>query len=394
MSLTVSKTELFTSGSISFSSLRSSFKETSSGSISASELRRDTDVTETDPVVPDSTENRNSGTLSDGISTSNNLKLSQFRNSIRYYDLDQGSGDTDLNLNISNSSLWNSNLDKNIVKRVNLQGTSGSTNGSAAASVAATSVYNMSLLITGSILGTGGARGIENDEVDGGGITDGGDGGDALSITTTNGTVIVRTIGSSAQVYGGGGGGGAGGDGGTGGGGTWTESGESYWADTTCSGNGMPCFGLNPPHPCNCHDRCRGIRPCGDGINYTLWEKQCRHCYSNTYYSGGGAGGDGANGGNGQGYTQSRTFGANGSQGGYGGKNSGQGGAGGDGGNGGDWGQDGEDGADGVDGSNGNHGSPGSGESGSSGGTAGRAINGSVYSIHPDSVFSAFKGLY
>ena len=116
MSLTVSKTELFTSGSISFSSLRSSFKETSSGSISASELRRDTDVTETDPIVPDSTENRNSGTLSDGISTSNNLKLSQFRNSIKYYYITESG--TEINFDIDNPTPvdWNTNLDKNINK--------------------------------------------------------------------------------------------------------------------------------------------------------------------------------------------------------------------------------------------------------------------------------------
>lgn len=390
MSLTVSKTELFTSGSISFSSLRSSFKETSSGSISASELRRDTDTAETVPIVPDSTENRSSGPLSDGISTFYNLKTSQFRNSIKYYDLNQGSGDTDLNLNISNSSLWNSNLDKNIVKRVNLEGTSGSTNGSAAASFSATSAYNVNLLITGSILGTGGLAGIEND----GGITAGEDGGDALSITTTNGTVIVKTIGSSAQVYGGGGGGGAGGDGGTGGGGTWTESGESYWANTTCSGNGMPCYQLNPPHPCNCQDECNAIRKCGDGINYTLWEKKCKFCYSNTYYSGGGAPGDGGDGGNGEGYTQTKTLGVNGGAGGGGGKNAGSGGNGGDGGNGGNWGQDGGDGAAGNNGNNGNYGSPGTGVSGTSGGTAGRAVSGSLYSIHPDSVVSAFKGFY
>jgi len=390
MSLTVSKTELFSSGSISFSSLRSSFKNTSSGSISASELRRDTDTAETDPIVPDSTENRSSGPLSDGISTFYNLKTSQFRNSIKYYDLNQGSGDTDLNLNISDSSLWNSNLDKNIVKRVNLEGTSGSTNGSAAASFSATSAYNVNLLITGSILGTGGLAGIEND----GGITAGEDGGDALSITTTNGTVIVKTIGSSAQVYGGGGGGGAGGDGGTGGGGTWTESGESYWANTVCSGNGMPCYTLNPPHPCNCQNECNGIRACGDGINYTLWEKKCKYCYSNTYYSGGGAGGDGGDGGNGEGYNQTKTLGVNGGAGGSGGKNAGSGGNGGDGGNGGNWGQDGEDGTAGNNGNNGNYGSPGTGASGTSGGTAGRAVSGSIYSIDPDSVLSAFKGLY
>ncbi len=84
--------------------------------------------------------------------------------------------------------------------------------------------------------------------------------------------------------------------GGDGGPGQYTQSGSSYWANTTCSGNGMPCYQLNPPFPCNCQNNCRGIRSCGDGINYTLWEKQCRYCYTNTINTGGGGGGGGANG--------------------------------------------------------------------------------------------------
>ena len=165
MSLTRTTTSetgpFYASGSISFSSLRTNFKKTSSGSIKASEIRRNTSGSETQPIVPDSTENRNSGPLSDGISASNNLKLSQFRNSIKYYDLTQGS-DIDLNLNIAASSLWNSNLQYNIEKRVYLSGTSGSTTTSTpAASLNATAVYNVLLIITGVILGDGGSAGTE-----------------------------------------------------------------------------------------------------------------------------------------------------------------------------------------------------------------------------------------
>ena len=67
----------YASGEISFSSLRTNFKETSTGSISVSELYRDTDVNETEPVVPDCTENRTSGPLNNGISSSDELKISQ-----------------------------------------------------------------------------------------------------------------------------------------------------------------------------------------------------------------------------------------------------------------------------------------------------------------------------
>ena len=381
MSLTASKVgPYFTSGSISFSQLRSNFKETSSGSVSASELLRVTDTTNTDPIVPDATENSE-------IATSSNLKTSQFRNSIKYYNLNQGSSDTDLNLNIADSTLWNGNLGKTIVKTITLAGTIGSTNGNAAASLDASAVYNALLIITGSILGSGGSAGTETEN--------GGDGGHALYIDTNDtGTVTVRTSGASAQVYGGGGGGGGGGDGGTGGGGQYTQSGSSYWANTVCSGNGMPCYTLNPPHPCNCQDECRSIRSCGDGINYTLWEKKCRYCYSNTYNTSGGAGGDGKDGGLGQGYSQTRTFAVNGDIGSNGGTNAGRGGTGGTSGTGGNWGESGENGQTGSTGNNGNRTSGLAGNNGTLGGTAGRAVAGSGYTIDTENgVESAYLGL-
>jgi hypothetical protein len=381
MSLTASKVgPYFSSGSISFSQLRSNFKETSSGSVSASELLRVTDTTNTDPIVPDATENSS-------IATSSNLKTSQFRNSIKYYNLNQGSGDTDLNLNIANSSLWNGNLDKTIVKTVTLAGTTGSTNGNASASLDASAIYNVLLIITGSIQGTGGSAGTET--------TNGGDGGDAIYINTNStGTVTIRTSGGGAQVYGGGGGGGGGGDGGTGGGGQYTQSGSSYWANTVCSGNSMPCYTLNPPFDCNGGGGCRSIRACGDGINYTLWERYCTNVYSNTYYTNGGAGGDAKNGGLGQGYSQTRTLGVNGDSGSNGGTNAGRGGTGGTSGTGGNWGENGTDGNTGNTGNNGNRTSGLAGNNGTLGGTAGRAVAGSGYVIDTgNGVESAYIGL-
>ena len=47
----------FGSGEIKFSQLRSNFKETSSGEISASELFRNTNLYDREPITPDSTEN-------------------------------------------------------------------------------------------------------------------------------------------------------------------------------------------------------------------------------------------------------------------------------------------------------------------------------------------------
>ena len=82
----------FSSGSISFSSLRNAFKETTSGSIKASELRRNTDTENRNPIVPDATENS-------PISTGSNLKVSQFRNSIKYYYITQSGTDENLIIN-------------------------------------------------------------------------------------------------------------------------------------------------------------------------------------------------------------------------------------------------------------------------------------------------------
>ena len=115
MSASVTKAgPYFSSGSISFSSLRNTFKEVSSGSVKASELTRNTNISEKNPIVPDATENSS-------VSSSNNLKISQFRDTIKYYYITQSG--TDTNFNISSQS-WNSNLSKNIKKWMYMNGIS------------------------------------------------------------------------------------------------------------------------------------------------------------------------------------------------------------------------------------------------------------------------------
>jgi len=406
MSLTASKVgPYFSSGSISFSQLRSNFKESSSGLVSASELLRDTSLTNINPIVTDANENI-------GIATSTNLKTSQFRNSIKYYNLDQGSNDTDLNVDLTDSNLWNDNLYKNIVKTITLAGTSGSTNGDPAVSLDVSSlenaiVGNVILIITGSILGSGGSAGTETEN--------GGDGGHALYINTNGtGTVTVRTSGASAQVYGGGGGGGGGGDGGTGGGGSYTQSGTN----TVDRGNSGGQSGLGGSYSSMCQDACKKrfgnnaycsvgcyLTPGQGGCGCPCWSNEgagfaeCNCCkenvsYSNTTNTSGGAGGDAKNGGLGQGYSQTRTLGVNGDNGSNGGTNAGRGGRGGTSGTGGNWGENGTDGNTGDTGNNGNRTSGLAGNNGTSGGTAGRAVAGSGYVIDTiNGVGSAYIGL-
>lgn len=136
----------YSSGSISFSSLRSTFRENASGSISASELRRNTTTTNTNPVVPDATENAS-------ISTGNDLKLSQFRNSIKYYYITQNG--TDINFNISGQS-WNSNLAKNIRKWMYMNGTSGSFSATSVSASFNATAYNLTIDVSGDIFGAAG----------------------------------------------------------------------------------------------------------------------------------------------------------------------------------------------------------------------------------------------
>jgi hypothetical protein len=356
MTVTASSTSLFTSGAIQFSSLRSSFKEVSSGSVSASELKRNTNTSSSNPIVPDSTENAS-------VSTSNNLKLSQFRNTIKYYDLTQSGTDTNLDLFAQS---WNSNLYKNIVKRMIVNGTCGSTSTGTAALYVNASVCNLTLIVNGSVLGAGGGGAGAN--------SNGGNGGDAMNLISSGTSIRVLTQGG-AQVYGGGGGGCGGQQGANG-----TAS-YCYYVTSrtiTCSSTCECCPGCNSNETgggCNCFSNCYQRRRTRCNYNQT--------CYlNNYYYTGTPAGGSGGSGGNGAGYGQSRTNGVGGSGGGgvqscspnNTASNGSAGSAGTAGGNGGDWASDGGS------------------ISPYSGGSAGRAISGSNYSIDPNSVSSAFRG--
>ena len=120
MAITVSKCgPYFTSGAISFSAMRSTFRlNNPTGTISASELLRDTNTSNADPILPDATENID-------VATSTNWKTSQIRDSIKFYNLTQPSGDTNVNLDID-AQTWNGNLGRNIVKKLNLEGICGS----------------------------------------------------------------------------------------------------------------------------------------------------------------------------------------------------------------------------------------------------------------------------
>jgi hypothetical protein len=216
-SVTTNHTTFYSSGPISFSSLRTNFKETASGSISASELTRKTSTSLTNPIVPDSTENRISGPLGNGITTlEQDLSISQFRNSIKYYSLLQSGGVIDLDIDtpsntISTFSGWNNNLDKNILKTFVISGDCQSSDTyyyqspqTPAAKFSSTTAYNLTIAVTGSMKGS---DGMNNLATSSGAtsrtgsklITPNSNGGNCMEIDVTNGSITVD-VGSSASI--------------------------------------------------------------------------------------------------------------------------------------------------------------------------------------------------
>lgn len=365
MSVSVTKAgPYFSSGSISFSQLRSTFKETSSGSVSASELRRNTNTREPNPIVPDSTENEQ-------ISTGSNLSLSQFRNSIkRYFATQTGTDDNGSSppdepgfrmglydpfgrgidwsgggVNGRDGQGGNStgNHIKNVQKIIRITGTCGSVrSGIPAAQLSPRlQVNNIRMEISGSILGYGGVGGYDSR-----GFPFGNQSGENGAVALNLGNIGYNNsvkVESSARIYGGGGGGEQGRNGARGSAGTcWRE-----YANQQCGGNAgcnqggrqVGSYGGN----C-CQSTCTGWPRCRERCVKWLSGVICRIEQPSTTPTQG----IGGRGGNGQGYNQSRSNGQDGTKGNCptcpsglnlsGGECSTDGGRGGDGG---DWGSDG-----------------------------------------------------
>ena len=361
MTATVTKTgPYYSSGQISFSSLRNTFKEVSSGEIKVSELKRNTSLTNKNPTVPDATENSN-------ISSSLNLKLSQFRNSIKYYYITQTG--TDINFDIASQS-WNSNINKNIVKILYITGACGSNTTSSPAAFLNTTVCNLTLRVSGGIYGAGGGGGNSS-------TISGGNGGNALSLVSANANNLVVDILGSSNIYGGGGGGEYGANGSNGSSGTCIN-----YSQYTTSRRCRSCPNCDSGYTrIDCYNR--------EGRCQTFYQYRRSVCKRTDYNTvSGGPGGVGGNGANGRGYNNlssslggsSGTAGSGGGCGGYASNGSPipTGGSSGEtGGNGGDW---------------GSNGSPTTNIG--SGGIPGRSISGQNYTIIGTINSSTIKGLY
>jgi hypothetical protein len=303
----------FGSGAISFSQLRSNFAERGSGEMRASDLRRNTNLGEENPIVPDSTENEN-------ISTGNNLSLSQFRNSIKRYVATQSGTDENSSypgepgfrmgrLDTAGKGIdWSGggyfgrdgqgggvtgNLTKNVQKGILITGTCGSVRaGLAGAQMAPiVQVHNVRIDVSGSILGYGGEGGtVQNGNAE--------DGATALNFGNV-GNNCRLIVGSGARIYGGGGGGEKGVKGANGANGSCID----VISRSNCGGcpgcpSGYTSRGCREGGGCNRRQVCNWWGNCW--WTTSQWNKfeNCEKIYATA----GGIGGDGGNGGRGRGY--------------------------------------------------------------------------------------------
>ena len=306
MAATVTKAgPYYSSGQIKFSDLRRDFranvrKTTSSGSettnsglnsgsISASELLRNTSTNETSPVVPDCTENRQSGPSNTGITDSqSNWKVSHFRNSIKYYYIAQSGTDTNFDID---AQTWNTNLNKNIVKVMFIDGTCGSNTVLSPAAEHNATTYNFTLDVYGNILGCGGRGGGTS----GAPSISGEAGGDALSMTSSGGNNIVVLVRNGSRIYGGGGGGEKGKKGANGSSGTCYQ--ENIYQYCSPSERRGDCMGVGGSYQSTRRPGCCRSTM-GGGCVESVYQNICLKSQS----TGTPEGGAGGNGGPGRGY--------------------------------------------------------------------------------------------
>lgn len=300
MPTSVSKTPLFTgSNPVRFSDLSSTFKDGSQKDIKFSDYKRVIDREDTNPVVPDATEN-------EGISaTDNNLKISGYRGSIKRYDLTQTG--TNAALDLGSNAIWNGNLNRNIIKSAKIEGICHATSTANYGLKLEAETYNLDVDISGQIYGQGGTP-------------PNGNGGGALyirNLTTRSAksSIINVSLNSTAKVWAGGG---SGRPGNPGFAGPllycWYNSNYSRSVSTGGGGSrGCPDWSCNSggsASGCNPNDvraRCRGASPRRGESGYVCAGNWTLNCSISSYYNAQGSGGSGGLGGPGRGWSNFNT---------------------------------------------------------------------------------------
>ena len=338
MATNVTKTSHFTSGAgnpISFSQIRTQFGGQSTNIKASEYLRNEGGDVDWDgpnastiiPRIPDAQENEN-------ITTGNNWNVDSLRDSITEYNVTQSGNNEELSYIDSDVTVWNGNLNRNILKKFDVTGTIYANETDKDALTFSGDLYNLEIEVdeAGAIYGEGGTAG-------------GGSGGDALYVnnTYTRSDVEIRSYG---KIFAGGGGGAQGTAGNSGG--TITNCSTTQNTNTNNPYRGGTNLGdARPGQSCrsalsgsnmvnanmnNHRSRCRGsgtrrshgLYPSG---NYQCSDNWTFKCSATNYYSvSGGPGGSGGNGGVGQGYSNQSGPG-NGNSGNSGGTNSCSGGS-------------------------------------------------------------------
>jgi hypothetical protein len=312
MAVNITKTQKFTNptSSISFSQIRNEFGGNSTNVRAAAYRRNESDqidwngenASEITPRIPDATENAD-------ISSDNNWNVSTLRNTVTDYVVTQSGTDLELSYSSTDTGTWNGNLNRNILKKFNVNGTIYVNNINDDALSFDGNLYNLEIDVneTGEILAHGGASG-------------GGNGGDALYVnnTYTKSDVEIRSYG---KIYSGGAGGASGNSGNSGG--SLNCSSTNNFSTGNPFQSGRNLSEAAPGQSCRAsrsgatwvsanqnsvRDRCRGggaRRGNGDypGGSYQcspFWTIQCQQ--TNYFNLPGGSGGSGGTGGPGRGY--------------------------------------------------------------------------------------------
>jgi len=304
MAITTSKTEFFNTGSISFSEIRDAFGGTTNN-VKFSTYKRNTNETEENPVVPDATENAN-------ISANNNLNVEDFRGSIKEYNLIQTGDEENVDLGTTDfdNTYWNGNLNKNIIKKFEIQGNVYSEDTTDAALDVEGDFLNLDVEVKdgAGIFGAGGDGQTQSVAAK--------DGGSALYIdnTRTNvenneNTKLGIILNPNAIIAGGGGGGALGNAGNDGakiqcyGSTINTVTGNANSGVNNCVAGGCPsgfisigCKGSRQ------RSRCRGGGTRSGSSSYKCYSTWTRTCLRLTPFDVQGSAGTGGSGGKGQGF--------------------------------------------------------------------------------------------
>ena len=359
----------FGSGTIRWSDLRSKFKETSNGTIRCSELFRNTNIYDRNPIVPDSTENDQAADPYSGgtdatkapfvfSGTGTNWKASLMRNSIKRYFATQTGTDVEFEMGLFTASGskgidWDGqgvadalgsvtgNITRNIYKEIRITGICGSTDTGIDGTAGSGGVgkqkkpaarlelpsgmkaINVTIKNSGSIHGAGGLGGFFPDGTSPLDRSDPGkDGGIALKIWH-EGEESKTYIQNTGEIFGGGGGGEQGKHG------YINPAGLNAMRANCYADNSYNYFGgyYNTCNGESVQDSCGSdtlLRPlwsfriqCDDSDPanpYDGWvgNAYCRHVDIYSEFGDAPVQGRGGRGGNGKGYTQSRTTGFSG----------------------------------------------------------------------------------